>query len=99
MKKFAALIMALVATVALAAPAQAAVPSNNSDVRYMVNLAKAAWWDIDDDARNAICLWWDIAPYEARDEMAQGFYYDVFEGEFSMYDSKRAAWRVLNWGC
>lgn len=99
MKKIAAVIAALVATVALAAPAQAAQPTDLDDVRFMTSMGKAAFMDISFDSQNAICLWFEVEPYAARNELARGWYYEVFEGEFSMYDTKRAAWRLLSWAC
>lgn len=90
---------AALSVVALSAPATAAQPSDLSDVRFMTAMAKAAWMDVDRETRSNICAWFYVEPYAARNEMARGFYEDVFEYEFSLYDAKRAAWRVLNWGC
>ena len=97
----AAVIAAFLAivTIAVAAPVKAAAQADLSDVRFMTAMAKVAWMDVSQSARDGVCTWFYISPYEARNELARSFYYDVFDGQYSMYDSKRAAWRVLNWGC
>lgn len=76
-----------------------AKPADLDDVRYMTSLGRVAFMDISFDSQNAICLWFEIEPYAARNEMARGWYNNVFEGEYSMYDTRRAAWRLLNWAC
>lgn len=99
MKKIIALAATLMATIALASPVQATQPADLDDVLFMTSIGKVVFIDLDLDNQNAICLWFELQPYAARNELARGMYYDVYEGEYSMYDTKRAAWRILNWGC
>jgi hypothetical protein len=97
MKKILAIIAAMMATLTLAVPAQAAVPMDDQDVRFMVTLGKAAW--IDSGDMSAVCTMFYLRPKYTRDYLADGMYYEVYEGMYSMYDTKRAAYRILKWGC
>lgn len=101
MKKITALIAAGVATVALAAPAQAAQPTSDSDVRFMTSMLKEVWNELDYDDQDVICGYFYVAPRLARNEMANTFHdpYDGSLNEFSLYDVRRAVWRLLNWAC
>jgi hypothetical protein len=98
MKKIAALIAALIATVAFAAPAQAAVPSNDSDVRLALTLGKMAWVELDSLTQSELCQGWYETPGYIRNEMAK-ILRNNYPGYISVYDSKRAAYRLMNWAC
>lgn len=98
-KTITATAAALLASVALATPAQAAQPADLSDVKYMLSLAVTTWYQMDYDTQDSICTWYYLDPAGVRKEMAQGWYDDVFEGEYSMYDTKRAVNRLLNKVC
>jgi hypothetical protein len=80
---------------ALAAPAQAAQPADIDDVIEMTTIGKIAWLESDTDA---ICDMFYYRPYYTRNYMARMMHEDVYP-EYSLYDARRAAWRILNWGC
>jgi hypothetical protein len=95
MKKILATIAALViAAVAFAAPAQA----SDSDVREALYIAKLAWSDLDYSDQSNLCDYWYLAPRAARNEIAsviksESYFY------ITTYDSRRVAYRLLNWAC
>jgi opacity protein-like surface antigen len=99
MKKIIAGIATAITAIALATPAQAAQPADLDDVRLMVSIGTATWYELDYSDQDAICAWYYIEPSVVRKEMARGWYYDVFEGEYSMYDTRRAVYRFLNRVC
>lgn len=78
-------------------PAQAAVRSDYGDVMLMVAMGKEAWRDTGD--MESVCEMFYARPYFVRDYMASRMRSEVYDYEYSMYDTKRAAWRILNWGC
>jgi hypothetical protein len=62
---------------------------------------KATWSDLDFDSRYTICDFYYDSPRLARDMMAETFN-DPYDGVFSdesLYDVKRATWRLLKWAC
>lgn len=102
MKKIAAMLAAVVATVALAAPAQASQASDGSDVAYMTRMLKTVWVeDLDYDDHDVICGYYYVSPRLARNEMANTFHRpgDGAFNDYSLYDVRRAVWRLLNWAC
>ena len=102
MKRFAAAIVAIVATfVAVAPPAQATQTSDLSDVRFMTSMLKSVWFELDYDTQDTLCGYFYVSPILARNEMANTFH-DPDGGslsDYSLYDVRRAVWRLLNWGC
>jgi hypothetical protein len=101
MKKIIAFAATLISVVALAAPATAATPSSDSDVRFMTSLMKDVWLDLDYEDHDAICSMYYISPRFTRNEMADEFHnpYDGALSEYSLYDVRRAVWRLLKWAC
>lgn len=101
MKKIIAALAALISVFAFTAPAQAATPADYSDVRYMLSIMKDTWDEMDFDTRFTICDFYYETPKFARDMMAETFNdpYDGAFSEYSLYDVKRATWRLLRWAC
>lgn len=98
MKKIIALVATLIAALALAAPAQASVPADNSDVQAALLMGKLAWEELDSYTQGDLCgAWYDMPGY-TRNEMAK-ILKKNYPGYISTYDSKRAAYRLLNWAC
>jgi hypothetical protein len=95
MKKILATITALVlAAVAFAAPVQA----NDDDVRFNLMLAKMAWTELSYYDQENLCDYWYTFPKSARNEMAS-IIREAGDYEISVYDSRRVAYRLLNWAC
>lgn len=98
MKKIIALIAVIIATITLAAPAQASVTTNDSDVAAALTLGKMAWVDLDSVTQSDLCQGWYEWPGYTRNEMARILKRN-YPGYISTYDSKRAAYRLMNWAC
>lgn len=100
----AAVVAAFVAVVvvAWAAPVKAATTTDLSDVRYITSMLKQVWVeDLNYDDHEVICGYYYVSPRLARNEMANTFH-DPYDGalrEYSLYDVRRAVWRLLNWAC
>jgi hypothetical protein len=95
MKKLAAaIITALLAITVTAAPAQA----GPKEVNYILSIGKVAWVGIGAKDQQQICRWYRVSRSAAINEMTSVMM-SALDYEYSRADSRRAAVRLLRWGC
>jgi hypothetical protein len=71
------------------------------DISLALLLAKAAWSALDYSDQENICEGWYTMRTWTRNEMAKSIrqVYNEDMGYISVYDSRRVAYRLLNWAC
>lgn len=97
MNKTLTAIAATALTITAIATATPAAADDNA-VRKATTMAKMAWTELDYSDQQNICNGWYVMPSYTKSELAK-IIRDSAYFYISTYDSKRAAYRLLNWGC
>ena len=96
MKKIITLVIAALA-VTIAAPAQAAAPAGKKEENYLLSIGKMAWLEMGSDT-DIFCDLYSISRTATINEMTDAMM-EASDYEYRRTDARRAATRLLKWGC
>lgn len=99
LKKIAAAGAIMVAaSVGMAGESSAATLSDASDRAYLWSLAKGAWLGLDYDSQQSICDLYDLSHSLGISQMTDTIA-SATDYEYTYYDARATAKRLMRWGC
>lgn len=96
MKKIITFVVVALA-LTFAAPAHAAAPAGKKQENYLLNIGKLAWLEMGSDT-DIFCDMWYISRSATINQMTDAMM-EASDYEYRRTDARRAATRLLKWGC
>lgn len=97
MKRIITIAAATALALSFAAPAQATAPTGKSQENYLLSIGKVAWLEMGSDV-DVICDVYSLSPNAMINRMTSALL-EAGDYEYKRTDTRRAAARLLKWGC